>query len=209
MPDPTDESLARDAQSGSRSGFEQLVLRYQVPLIRFLQRGPTPNHAEDDVQETFLRVYRSLDKYNADRPFRPWLFSVAYRQALDRRRSIRKTVAVNENIAGTQDDNPSKSVADADTRRHVWSIARRALKAEPFSCLWLHYAESMPVAEVATALGRTQVWVKTSLLRSRRRLKEHLQADHGNREPEKDSAKRSGPDRVQRTARSKLLEALP
>jgi RNA polymerase sigma-70 factor (ECF subfamily) len=179
MPDPTDESLARDAQSGSRYGFEQLVLRYQVPLIRFLQRGPTPNHAEDDVQETFLRVYRSLDKYDADRPFRPWLFSVAYRQALDRRRSIRKTVAVNENIAGTGNDNPSTNAAEADTRGHVWSTARRALKAEPFSCLWLHYAESMPVAEVATALGRTQVWVKTCLVRSRRRLKEFLEADHG------------------------------
>jgi RNA polymerase sigma-70 factor (ECF subfamily) len=174
----SDESLARDARGGSRGAFEELVRRYQVPMIRFLSRGPAPSHAEDDVQETFLRVYRSLERYDPDRPFRPWLFSVAWRQALDRRRSIRPTAAVSEASAGPASDDPARTAAIADDRGHLWATARQSLKAEPFSCVWLHYAESMPVAEVAVALGRSQVWVKTTLLRSRRRLKIALGAAH-------------------------------
>ena len=49
-------------------------------------------------------------------------------------------------------------------------IARRTLSEEQFGAVWLHYAESMPAREVGEVMGRSWVWVKTTLHRSRRKL---------------------------------------
>ena len=69
----SDEDLARDAQGGSMSAFEELARRFQTPLVGFLHRRfPSFRDAEDVAQETLIRAYRSLDKYHPGRPFRTW-----------------------------------------------------------------------------------------------------------------------------------------
>lgn len=174
--DQTDEELARSAQAGSLDCFEQLVRRYQVPLLRFLQRrGPNRQDAEDVIQEAFLRAYQSMGKYRAGEPFKPWLFTIAYRLAIDTARRRKQAASFAEDPPGQRDDDPLMMASANDSKDHLWRLVRTALKDEAFAAVWLHYAESMPTENIAKVIGRSRVWVKTALLRARGKIRAELE----------------------------------
>lgn len=95
---PTDEQLlVRFRDSGDEGAFEMLVRRYERRLFGFLRRRlRSVELAEDVFQCTFLRVHLKCDDFQAGRPFRPWLFAIATRQAIDalRRCSRQRLVSV-------------------------------------------------------------------------------------------------------------------
>jgi hypothetical protein len=66
----TDEDLAREAADGDVDAFEEIVRRRREGLVRFLTSfTESAVDAEDLVQETFLRVYRNLSRYDPRKPF--------------------------------------------------------------------------------------------------------------------------------------------
>jgi hypothetical protein len=69
----SDESLARKARAGDLSALDALVRRWQVPLVRFLERRVGRRaDAEDLFQETFIRVQQHLADYDDRRSFKTW-----------------------------------------------------------------------------------------------------------------------------------------
>ena len=86
----SDRTLAREAQAGSRDAFGELVERHQGPLFHFLQvRTGSAADAEELTQESFLRAWKYLDRYDARYSFSTWLFTVARRLAIGRMRRTR------------------------------------------------------------------------------------------------------------------------
>jgi RNA polymerase sigma-70 factor (ECF subfamily) len=142
-----------------------------VPLLRFLRRGPCPRDAEDILQETWIRAMRSLDRYRPGKPFKPWIFTVSYRLAVDAaRRRLPGSSSENASPNQSPTPGPAERVERAEWAQLFWKTVRQALGEECFAAAWLHYGESMPPREVARILGRSQVWVRTMLYRSRKRL---------------------------------------
>jgi RNA polymerase sigma-70 factor (ECF subfamily) len=84
----SDEALLAAYRRGDRDSFARLVNRYQRELFHFLMRflGDRAS-AEDIFQETFLQVHQSADKFDPQRRFRPWLFTIAANKARDLIRS--------------------------------------------------------------------------------------------------------------------------
>jgi len=164
--------LAASAQSGSLQALEELVRRYQVPLLRFLRRGPCPREAEDVLQETWLRAMRSLDRYRLGKPFKPWIFTVCYRLAVDASRKRPPAASLDENNCpnASPAPDPAARLERAEWAERFWLTVRRELGDACFTVAWLHYGESLPPREVASVLRRSQVWVRTMLYRSRKRL---------------------------------------
>jgi RNA polymerase sigma-70 factor (ECF subfamily) len=76
--DASDEVLAGRVQRGDREALEQLVRRY-VRVVHAIAASYLAERAnvEDAAQETFLRVLRAIDAYDANRPFAPWLYQIA------------------------------------------------------------------------------------------------------------------------------------
>ena len=84
-----DEStLIGRARNGELAAWEPLVLAHQEAVFRFayLLLGD-PDDAEDVAQETFLRAWRYLARFDPARPLRPWLLSIASNLASNRRRT--------------------------------------------------------------------------------------------------------------------------
>ena len=80
--EPTPEELACLAQAGSSESFARLVERFTDPLYNFLAlRTPNPADAEELVQETFLRAWHRLDRYDREWRFSTWIFTIAKRLA--------------------------------------------------------------------------------------------------------------------------------
>jgi RNA polymerase sigma-70 factor (ECF subfamily) len=168
----TDEELACRARAGSMGCFEELVRRYQVPLLRFLQlRSPRPREAEDILQDAFLRAFQSLAKYQEQYPFKTWLFTIAYRLAVSsaRKASNAKECLRTDRRASDQ-PGPDQSIMRRESRNRLWAIARENLTDEQYAALWLHYVEDTSPREIAAVMGRSWVWVRTALHRARRKL---------------------------------------
>lgn len=164
------DDLAARAKSGDEACFQELVSRLRAPLAAFLARRLNrPDDADDVVQETFMRAYRYIDRYDPSRRFSTWLFAIgknvaASHRAADRRRvDVEKQSAPAEVLAA-----PAASVdAEAD---EVWRAARRVLSGESYRALWLRYAGDLSVVEVARELGRSVVATKVMLFRARKKL---------------------------------------
>src|ERR1051326_520947 len=87
---PTDEQLMERYRHGHTPAFEALIQRYQQELFNFLARFLGDRVAAEDVfQETFMQVHTSAGSFDAERRFKPWLFTIAANKGRDhlRRRS--------------------------------------------------------------------------------------------------------------------------
>ena len=80
----TDKELVQLARRGQTDAITLLVERYSPRLHRYLIRlAGSPTLADDLLQDTWLRVMERLDSFRPDRPFAPWLFTVARNRAID------------------------------------------------------------------------------------------------------------------------------
>jgi RNA polymerase sigma-70 factor (ECF subfamily) len=172
----SDEDLARRAADGCLASFEQLVERFQVPLVHFLSRSVAHEDAEDLTQETFVRAFKNLHRYHAKWRFSTWLFTIARRLCINhlRQRSVRQvtngpsTEALGE-MKGPAAE-PGEMLAAREQRQRIWDQAAEVLSEPKFTALWLFYVEDMPVRDIASVLGRSRVAVKTMMFRARQEL---------------------------------------
>jgi len=174
-----DASLVRDALAGSARGFERLVRKHQVPILRFLKRrlGRTED-AEDVLQETFAAVHRNLHRYDARWQVSTWIFTIARRQAASYTR--RAKLPVEPGAVGDDQHDPNQPGVDArmvvdDERDNLWTLARQALSGDQFDVLWMFYAEQMSLDQVAKVTDKSSLSTRVSLHRARQKLKRALQ----------------------------------
>jgi RNA polymerase sigma-70 factor (ECF subfamily) len=169
----TDEDLAREAADGDMVAFEALVRRRREGLVRFLVSfTESVVDAEDLVQETFLRAYRNLSRYDPRKPFLTWLFVIARRLAINfkRNRSRRGESPLFEG----ETELPGNECATPSDSDSLWSSASKLLSPDAFMALRLHYGESMPVKEIAEVLGKSTTGTKVLLFRARRSLADKI-----------------------------------
>ena len=82
-----EQTWVYQAQQGSDEAFTRLVETYQTPVFNLCYRMlGEPELAEDAAQETFLRAYQHLHRYDQKRPFATWLLSIAAHYCIDRLR---------------------------------------------------------------------------------------------------------------------------
>jgi RNA polymerase sigma-70 factor, ECF subfamily len=173
----SDEELATRAQRGCAASFEQLLRRFQTPVLHFLRHRGAAADAEDLLQETFLRAYRNLHRYRPRWRFATWLFTIARRLSINHHRRSRPETGCQElahaesTVAG-----PLDSVIEDEDRRGLWTVAAEVLSEREMTALWLHYVENMPVREIAAVLDRSRVAVKTMMFRARKKLLPRLPA---------------------------------
>lgn len=167
--------LINRACQGSVEAFEQLVLKYQDRLYRFLlARANSRADAEDALQETFVAVFRYLPGYRPKYRFSTWLFTIAIRQ-LGR---LPKHPSEPENVLSSMacaKAGPERHGIEVEQRSSIWQTARTCLSGAQFSALWLFYVEDMSLAEIGKIMKRPSSWVKVNLMRARRRLSKELQ----------------------------------
>ena len=169
----TDEELARKAAAGDLNAFEELVRRRRKGLVRFLASFPqSASDAEDLAQETFLRAYRNLSRYDPRKPFLTWLYVIARRLAINFKRNRLRRGESPLPEAGTEI--PGIEGAPFSDFDSLWVSASKLLSPDAFMALRLHYGESMPVKEIAEVLGKSTTGTKVLLFRARRSLADKM-----------------------------------
>jgi RNA polymerase sigma factor (sigma-70 family) len=173
----SDGELVALVLAGRRQLFATLMKRHKEPIFRLIM-GYVGNaeDALDLVQESFVAAYRSLERYDVRRPFRPWVARIAINKCRDwaRQRSVRQffTRALSLDSAGSVADTaptPDARAEEDEAMTELWRLIAAlppALK-EP---LLLCAIDGLSHAEAALALRISPKAVETRLYRARARL---------------------------------------
>lgn len=168
----SDEELASRVAAGSCFLFEELVSRYSRRLFHFLRhRTETDQDIEDMVQETFLKAFRSIDRFNPEWRFSTWLFTIAVRSAISRHRSNQK-MSPDPTAASSLPD-PEEIVIQKQESQNIWELASLLTKKE-YEALWLRYAEDMSIKEIAKITKKKPASVRVLLYRARLNLAKRI-----------------------------------
>lgn len=174
--DVPDELLVDRAQRGDVDAFGVLVARYRDRYARFaLHMLGTPLDAEDALQETFVRAYRSIGRCTDPERFERWLFSILINRCrtAGARRQRRERTLVHDDLAlaAAAEDHPAERAAWREEIRHA--LAR--IPAEQREAFLLKHVEELSYDEMAAVTGASVSALKMRVKRSCERLRELLQ----------------------------------
>lgn len=169
-----EESLRRlmaSAAAGDEVAFGEVVGALSGRVMRFLVCAGVPYaEAEELVQETWIRVYRTSGRFTRGRSVTAWVFGIARNLMIDRHRRRRAEVPLTEALAET-----APPAAGADEARQVWELVRKTVSPQRFDMLWLHYGEGLSTSDIARVLKLSPVNVRVQLHRARGQLAQVLQ----------------------------------
>ena len=185
----TDEIIER-CLIGDQAAWESIVRMYRRKVFnvayKFVGRH---DQAEDLTQDVFIKLFRSLDKFNRDADFSTWLSSVARNYCIDHYRASKreKEVLVEDLVAfdlapASAGSSPHRALEDRDRR----SFLRRGLEALPEKlreAVVLRDLQGLSYQEMADRLGLPEGTVKSRINRGREELSRLLlraqQAERG------------------------------
>lgn len=174
------------AQQGSDEAFTMLVEEHQTHVYNLCYRMlGEPEAAEDAAQESFLRAYQNLQRYDRNRPFATWLLSIAAHYCIDRLRRRKLSVfsldeendeGVTFEIADPASPNPEAESVKREERDRL-HILLKDLDATDRAAIVLRYWNDYSEIEIAESLNLTVSAVKSRLHRARRALAGMWQED--------------------------------
>ena len=172
--DTAERDLLAKAQNGNLFAFEEIVRRYQRRVygvaFRIVRRHDL---ADDVVQETFIRAYESLGRFDVVRPFAPWVATIAANLALNHVRSPRfREEPLPEAHGETPADAPSPlaGLLDQEAESRL-KTAMDALPPEQRAVFVLRAEEDLSYREIADSLGLSIGTVMSRLSRAREKLR--------------------------------------
>jgi RNA polymerase sigma-70 factor, ECF subfamily len=185
MNNEEDRELITRCKAGDESAFESLVHRYERELFHLVSWNVgSASEAEDIVQDVFTKVYFSLNKFDNDRPFYPWLRRVAVNQCYDelrkvRRRKILKFTELNDQDAGVLErimavPQAEPSVPSPAGGEELPSLMQRILDRLPEKqrmVIVLRDFKQVPYEEMADIMRCSKQAVRLKVFRARARLR--------------------------------------
>ncbi len=170
-----DESLwVAMAQRDDPEGFTRLVEAYQTPVYNLCYRMlNNAGEAEDAAQETFLRAYLSIKRYDKERPFATWLLSIAAHYCIDQIRKRRMSIVSTEDMPYLElsDDapGPETTASRKEERQRIQAILD-VLNPVDRAVVVMYYWYDYSYEEIGRSLDLSLSAVKSRLHRARRSL---------------------------------------
>jgi RNA polymerase sigma-70 factor (ECF subfamily) len=157
---------------GDAAAIQGLVERFQSDVfglcVRLLQHR---QDAEDVTQEVFLRIFRSLKRWDSERPLKPWIMSIAVNRC---RTSLAQRIKRPELVDYLHETAASAPIDDSQELTREIQTAVLALRVEYRSVFVMFHEQGMPYEEIADALDKPVGTVKTWLHRARLEILERL-----------------------------------
>lgn len=180
-----DASLVEGYRAGDEAAFKRLLDKHLGSVYAFVFQLVMDRAAAEDVaQETFIKAWRHLGRYDTGRPFRTWLFAIAKNAAYDwlkKKRSIPFSAFIDDIDSGAPFENipdpeplPTEFLMRADASAELAQVIGQ-LPEKYRSLIALVYQEGFSLHEAAEVLGESYNTVKSrhqrGILELRKRLK--------------------------------------
>ena len=160
--------LVRQATAGDLEAFEELIRRLQRRVYGFAyQHLRDTEEAHDLAQEIFVKLYRNLGRFDADRPFEPWFWKLAANTSINyRRKRVPLPAEASEEVADDSSAIP----------KHDPALVLALSQLDPSYRLpvLLHYYADLSLEQVAHSLNSSVPAIKSRLHRARAQLRNSL-----------------------------------
>ena len=169
-------ALVRAAKSGDASAFGELYERYRDAIYRYcLSRTGTAHDAEDLTSDVFVKALHSIDRYQErGLPFVAFLYRIARNAAIDRARTMKQPLSVDELVTEPSSKQNVEADASLAVDRSILLAALTKLKTEHRDVIVMRFIEGYSALEVAAALGKTEGAVRTLQHRALERLRKEF-----------------------------------
>lgn len=176
-----DAELMCRVQTGDDGAFAELMQRWELPVKSVIARLVlNASEAEDLAQETFVRLWQYRDRFQPDKPLKPWILGIAVNLARNRLRwwKRRPVVALDE-----WTEVPERLTQGAEEGSQRMESAERAaavrdaiatLPPDFREAIVLFEYEQMSYQEIAEALGTTPKTIENRIARGREKLRANL-----------------------------------
>ena len=180
--------LAKLARNGDRNAFAELVELYKDKIFHLAYRMlNNKQEAEDAVQETFLRVYTNLHRYDENQKFSTWIFRIGTNLCIDKLRRRKQTYSLDAEMTDgegndyyamlpSDEDTPEKQLIVSETQAQI----HRAIETLPEkykSVVILRYLHDMSLQEISDVLDMPVTTIKTRVHRGREYLRKKLEQE--------------------------------
>jgi len=184
----TDETLMAQLAEGSNVAFEELLSRYETPVITFCYAFMRSREgAEDIAQETFLRVFRNSRRYQPVAKFTTWLYKIAANLCINelKKGKLRQSLSLDEPAGpdpeGTKiieriasgDPSPLNEVERHEAQALIGKAIHHLPDDQRTTLIMVEY-HHMPHQDIAEILGVTVSAIKMRVKRARETLRETL-----------------------------------
>ena len=162
-------------QNGDQRAAEALYNEYREAVFRlaYLLLGDAAE-AEEAAQDAFVRAYLALDRFDEERPFRPWLLSIVANLARNRRRSLGRYWGMVQRW--WQANEVTTSPERRDDADLLWQAVRQ-LRPVAQEIIYLRYFLALSEAETADVLHIRPGTVKSRLHRALQQLRTVIETD--------------------------------
>lgn len=176
-----DYDLVKHAMRGREDSFEELVRRYQRPIVAYVYRMTGDYEAALDLtQEVFIKVYGSLARYRPEFKFSTWIYRIAHNAAVDhlRRHTTREQeLEIESEDHGTFEKpiasgalTPEQESEKAERRAEIEDIIQ-ALPPTYRELIVLRHAHDLSYEEIAEVTGLPLGTVKNRIFRAREAMR--------------------------------------
>ena len=174
-----DQDIVELLRTGQQaSAFELIMERYEQKVFRLCcSILRLPDQAEDAAQESLVRVWRALPKYDARASLSTWIYTITRNRCLTAIERRRELDSLSDPGVALEADSAAPTAPD-DREDHSQHLAELVgeLPERYRQALTLFYYQDRSIAEVASMLGQPEGTVKTNLYRARALLLERLRA---------------------------------
>ncbi|HKJ93552.1 MAG TPA: sigma-70 family RNA polymerase sigma factor [Longimicrobiales bacterium] len=190
----TDQDVVAHALQGRESAYRELIGRYERPVFSVIYRMIRDREqAEDLAQETFIKVFNALNRYDPKYKFSSWIFKIAHNATVDLLRKkepatlsldgspharTEEQAEASSLTAVSHDENPEQYTSSKELGGEI-EAALAELRPEYREALILWHIEGRPYDEIAEIMDLPLGTVKTYIHRGRNELRgllEHLRS---------------------------------
>jgi RNA polymerase sigma-70 factor (ECF subfamily) len=167
-----DVYFIRRIRDGNTDAFVYIVRRYERMVFTIVNKIVTRRvEAEDIVQEIFIKVFQSLDKFREESGFATWLYRIAYNTTISELRKRRhEFMAMEDNFENIPDNGLAETFDDVGTedKLHYLDIVLKMMPPDDAFMISMFYLNEQSVKDISLITGNSEVNVKVKLHRIRK-----------------------------------------
>ena len=177
---PTDQEIIASMKKDSQKGFSLLMASYMKPVYWHIRRMVVAHaDAQDVMQETFVRIFRSFSQFDESHPLNVWVFSIATNEALRflGKRKGKEILSLEDTLEDLFSLKADDYVDYSEVEAVKLQKAILSLPAKQQIAFNLRYYDELSYDDIAMVTGSTPANVKANYHNAKNRIIEYMKSN--------------------------------